>query len=301
MFAAKKLNQLSEDAIRVLMGIEQGMRRFEFVPVNHIAFFARFDKEKTKYLLDKVHKLGVVYRFKGINRGDPISYILNYEGYDILALHAFYSKNIIKSIGNIRGKGKESDVYECLLFNGDQAIIKFHRLGRISFRNIKKLRSYITKQKHLNWLYMSRLSAHREYEALNLIQSKNLDFKVPKVYGWNRHAIVLSLLYGDELYKFNEINEPVKIFEEILDQYYKIYTNVGIIHGDLGEFNVILSPNNDIMIIDWPQWVSKDHPHAQQYLKRDIENITEFFKRKYKLEIDVDSILYKFLKSEFDK
>ncbi|MHA1342273.1 MAG: RIO1 family regulatory kinase/ATPase domain-containing protein [Promethearchaeota archaeon] len=296
MFAAEKLNKLSEEELRVLMGVEQGMRKFKFVPVNHIAFFARFDKEKTQYLLDKAHKMGVLLRNKGSTRGDPVSYVLNYEGYDILALHALYSKKIVKSIGKPRGRGKESDVFECLTFSGEPAVIKFHRLGQTSFRNIRRLRDYVKDRRHINWLYMSRLSAQKEYEALNRINKKNIEVNVPKVYGWNRHAVVMESFYGDELYKFNELNAPHEIFEKIIEQYYMIYSEIGIIHGDLGEFNIVLSPDDEIMIIDWPQWVSIDHPHAEEILRRDITNISEFFRKKYRFESNPEEIAQKIMR-----
>jgi RIO kinase 2 len=40
-----------------------------------------------------------------------------------------------------------------------------------------------------------------------------------------------------------------------------------------------------VYIIDWPQWVSTDHPNAGDLLARDIGNITRFFNRRYKLKV----------------
>ncbi|MGB9684714.1 MAG: RIO1 family regulatory kinase/ATPase, partial [Candidatus Bathyarchaeales archaeon] len=51
---------------------------------------------------------------------------------------------------------------------------------------------------------------------------------------------------------------------------------------------IILKPDNHILIIDWPQYVTKNHPNAQQLLRRDVENITAFFKRKHLLEAKTD-------------
>ena len=43
-----------------------------------------------------------------------------------------------------------------------------------------------------------------------------------------------------------------------------------------------------VYIIDWPQWVSTDHPNAGDLLGRDIRNITRYFNRRYQLKISSD-------------
>ncbi|KAF4682830.1 Serine/threonine-protein kinase RIO1 [Perkinsus olseni] len=54
-----------------------------------------------------------------------------------------------------------------------------------------------------------------------------------------------------------------------------------LVHGDLSEFNLLLSPDtNTVYIIDVSQSVEHDHNQALDFLKRDIVNITRFF-RKY--------------------
>lgn len=291
MRAAEKLNELEDEDLRVLMGIEQGMRRFRTVPANQVAFFARYNKEETQYRLDKIHKLGLIIRHIGANRGDPNSYVLNFDGYDILALHTFFAQGILASVGLPLGRGKESDVYRCLTPQGEEVALKLHRLGQTSFRNVRKLRDYVNDRGHINWLYMSRLSASREYEALKKIQDLKLNVKVPKVLGHNRHAIVMGIHQGDELYRFDTLPNPIEIFSEIITEYKEIYLKAHIIHADLGEFNVLLDTNYNILIIDWPQSVDWDHPNGMELLRRDITNICEFFRKKYGIGGNVDEII----------
>ncbi|MCK4313158.1 hypothetical protein KAW04_00165, partial [Candidatus Bathyarchaeota archaeon] len=71
----------------------------------------------------------------------------------------------------------------------------------------------------------------------------------------------------------------------------KAYLNAGVIHADLSEYNVILKPNMHILIIDWPQYVTKKHPNAQQLLTRDVKNILRFFKRKHMLQVKLNEAL----------
>ena len=69
-----------------------------------------------------------------------------------------------------------------------------------------------------------------------------------------------------------------------------------MIHGDLGEFNIVLDEKGNILIIDWLQWVSRDHPNAKSLLRRDITNVCKYFRKKYNLQCDVDRILQIFYK-----
>lgn len=45
-------------------------------------------------------------------------------------------------------------------------VLKFHRLGRTSFRRLKEKRDYHKKRKACSWLYLSRLAATKEYAYL---------------------------------------------------------------------------------------------------------------------------------------
>jgi RIO kinase 2 len=40
----------------------------------------------------------------------------------------------------------------------------------------------------------------------------------------------------------------------------------GLIHGDFNEFNLLISDEEEITMIDFPQMVSTDHPNAKEYV-----------------------------------
>ena len=63
-----------------------------------------------------------------------------------------------------------------------------------------------------------------------------------------------------------------------------------VIHGDLSEYNVILKPDGHILIIDWPQYVKTDQVNASELLERDLLNIVTFFKRRFKIKIQVQEV-----------
>ncbi len=273
--AVKVFRTLENQDFRVLQVIETAMSKHEFVPKEQIAKFTKFNFEETDFRLTRLQKLRLIRRMQGAYVG----YTLNYAGYDCLAINALVKASVLEAFGKSLGIGKEADVYDALNPKGERIAVKFHRLGRISFRQTIRERGYATE--HFNWLFQSRLAAEKEFQALQLVFPKKV--AVPEPISRNRHVLAMGMIEGAELAKWKEISNPDKVLKEILFNIRKTYLNAGIIHADLSEYNIILKPNMHILIIDWPQYVTKEHPNAQQLLERDVKNILQYFERKHML------------------
>lgn len=289
--AAHLLRDLEFEDFRVLTGIELGMRRFEVVPVEQISFYARIDRTQTQYRLDHLHKMGVLQR---ISDQGYLGYQLISESYDLLALHALVEKNIISAVGNLLGQGKESDVYFAQTNEGTEVILKIHRVGRNSFRQVKKSRSYVKDRKHISWLYIDRLSAEREYDAL--VRLAKYDFPSPRPIGQNRHMVVMSKFDGESFMNIGDLDDPNSLLDQLIQNIEFLFVTAGIIHGDLSEYNIILTPDGKLNIIDWPQWESFDHPNAYSLLLRDLTNVAVFFEKRFNCIIDPESLTNNFIK-----
>lgn len=274
------------------MAIEIGMKRSEYVKVNDIRFYSRYPIEETMYRLNRVHKFDLIIRN---NSKHDIGYTLNSKAYDLLALRALVEKGLIAQLGPLLGKGKESDVYSCMDEDQNIYALKLYRMGRTSFKNIKRLRDLVGNRTHLSWLYVNRLAARREYQALSNIYTLNLN--TPRPIAYNRHALLMEYLRGKELVYYEDIDDPQYIFEQIIDQVYVIFKQGKLIHGDLGEFNIVLDQEGNILIIDWLQSVPNDHPNARSLLERDIQNVSTYFRRKFKIDSDAKEIVNSFFEA----
>lgn len=60
------------------------------------------------------------------------------------------------------------DIYIVANEEGEQFALKLHRLGRTSFRKLKEKRDYHRHRKNTSWLYLSRLSAMKEYAYMKV-------------------------------------------------------------------------------------------------------------------------------------
>jgi len=106
----------------------------------------------------------------------------------------------------------------------------------------------------------------------------------------------MSYLRGRELAYSQTIKNPSKVFNRIIKQIKIVYQKANMIHGDLGEFNIVLDHKDNILIIDWLQWIPSDHPNANSILERDIENVCFFFKKKYHVESNPHEMIQSFYK-----
>lgn len=62
------------------------------------------------------------------------------------------------------------DIYIVASPSGEQYALKLHRLGRTSFRNLKNKRDYHKHRKNVSWLYLSRLSAMKEFAYMKVME-----------------------------------------------------------------------------------------------------------------------------------
>jgi len=281
--AVHVFRSLEIEDLRVLQVLESAMSKREFVPKEEIAKFAKFSHRETDFRLDRLDKLHLIHQTTSTYRG----YTLNYAGYDCLAINAFVKAGVLEAFGKSLGVGKESDVYDALDPKGERIAVKFHRLGRISFRETMRKRGYTTE--HVGWLFQSRIAAEKEFQALQLVFSKGV--AVPEPIRQNRHVIVMGMIEGGELAEWRKISKPERILREILRNIRKAYVKAGVIHADLSEYNIILKPDMHILIIDWPQYVTTEHPNAEQLLARDVQNVLSFFRRKHKLKTKLQEIV----------
>ncbi len=275
--AVKVFRELESEDFRILNIIESAMSKREFVPTEQIQKYAKLPMDRIQFTLSKIHKLGLIYQTKGAYVG----HTLNYVGYDCLAINTLVKAGVISSFGQILGVGKEADVYDALNSEGKRIAVKFHRLGRISFRQTRRKRGYA--REHSSWLFLSHIAAEKEFQAMQLVYKKGVS--VPEPISHNRHVIAMGMIEGAELSKYSEIGKPEKVFKEILRNVRRAYLKAHVIHADLSEYNIILRPDGHILIIDWPQYVMADHANAQELLERDLKNLITFFSRKFNLKI----------------
>ncbi|KFV16157.1 Serine/threonine-protein kinase RIO2, partial [Tauraco erythrolophus] len=261
--------------------VEMGMKNHEVVPASLVASIASLKHGGCNKILRELvkHKLVAYERTKTVQ-----GYRLTNAGYDYLALKTLSSRQVINSVGNQMGVGKESDIYIVANEEEQQFALKLHRLGRTSFRSLKNKRDYHKHRHKMSWLYLSRLAAMKEFAYMKALHDRK--FPVPKPVDYNRHAVVMELIDGYPLCQVRQMEDPASVYSELMDLIVKL-ANHGLIHGDFNEFNLILDNDDHVTMIDFPQMISTLHANAEWYFDRDVNCIKEFFKKRFNYESEL--------------
>ncbi|XP_033343096.2 RIO kinase 2 [Megalopta genalis] len=275
------LRYLTRDDFRVLTAIEMGMKNHELVPASLAAQIANLRYGGVHKLMKELCK----HRLLSYERGKHYDgYRLTNSGYDYLALKVLAQRGVVASFGNQIGVGKESNIYIVANEEGESVCLKLHRLGRTCFRNIKGKRDYHQHRKSMSWLYLSRISATREFAYMKALFDRG--FPVPKPIDLNRHCVVMELVEGGPLCGIRELEDVESLYDELMNLIVKL-GNHGVIHGDFNEFNIMITNSGKPILIDFPQMISTEHVDAKLHFERDVNCVRDFFKRRFAYESEL--------------
>lgn len=285
---------IPNEGFKVLSIIDSYLNKFEYVPQALLVSKVRLNPGKMEELLERLVSLSLIKR----RIGSEVGYRLTYLGLSLLSLKGLVDREIVKAIGDKIGVGKESEIYEALSPVGTRLSVKFHMVGKGSFKKIVKVRIHAQKRNIASWLIESKHNAAREYRALILLSQYT--YNIPNPIGYNRNAVVTEFIEGIELYRITSLTDSKTTFAKIMNTIATAYICAGIIHGDLSEYNVLVRmPDEEPFIIDWPQYVTKDSQNSRELLKRDICYISRYFKKRFKINLDCEHQYEKIISGEY--
>jgi RIO kinase 2 len=274
------MRYLSADDFRVLTAVEMGSKNHDVVPTPLIVQIAGLrSPSTTNRCIAELAKIKLISRVRNAKYD---GYRLSYHGYDYLALKALVKRGSVIGVGRQIGIGKESDIFIVAGANGSQDVLKVHRLGRISFRTVKNNRDYLRNRQSASWMYLSRLAAQKEFAFMKALYDEG--FSVPVPIDQSRHQIIMSLVDGFPMRQLKSHDKPSRLYSTLMDFIVRL-ASCGLIHCDFNEFNIMVretfdKPEDEVVIIDFPQCVSISHVDAKRYFDRDVDCIRSFFEKK---------------------
>jgi RIO kinase 2 len=240
------MRTMNRSDFRVLAAVEQGMVKHELVPLPLITSIANLRHGGTHKIISSLLRDKLLSHDRSCGYD---GYRLTNAGYDILALHQLKQLKILGALGMRIGTGKESDVYLAATPDGTQVVLKFHRLGRTSFRNVKQKRDYFNYNAQRNprdqpnsWLFLSSISARKEYAFMKALHDVG-GYTIPTPLSYNRHIVCMSLIRGVPLYQVHANRVSLSQAQSIAEQSISIATRLashGLVHCDLNEFNLMV-------------------------------------------------------------
>ena len=246
------MRTMNRQDFRVLNAVEAGMKDRELVPAPLINTIANLRHGGTNKIISSLLRDKLLSHDQSCGYD---GYRLTNSGYDVLALHDLKCRGIIGGIGDRIGTGKESDVYLAVTPRNTQVVLKFHRLGRTSFRDVKKKRDYfmvnaLSKNKRggatyrtlpNSWLFLSRTSALKEHAFMRALHDAG--YPTPRPVGHSRHVVAMGLVRGVPLYQLHTNRVSAEQARSVCEQSAALAGRLarhGLVHCDLNEFNLMV-------------------------------------------------------------
>ena len=276
--AGHLVSSLNKSDFKILKVFASSLKTRQILNLSTLSQYSNLNQRLVEHHLERLVKSGLVGK-------SNIGFTLLVTGLDIYVLKILSNRNTITSIGPQIGIGKEAEIYLAHDSQEKDKILKMFRLGRSSFKQIKRKRDISTSTS--NWLLLNIQTAKREYDILNYLRQSSTSFPTPLYRSF--HCIVMEPFYGSRLADAESLDDPQSVLEKIISNVKIAYQN-GYINGDLNEYNIMVN-NDNIFILDWPQAIKSDTINANVVLLRDVKNILKFFSKKYKIEKDVGNTI----------
>jgi RIO kinase 1 len=207
------------------------------------------------------------------------------------ALYKLVQDGHIDAFGGPISTGKEANVYTALA--GDEEVaVKVYRINASDFRD---MRDYLDGDPRFEGIGNDKkqvVCAWTRKEFANLNRAQAAGVRVPNPIAVERNVLVMEFMGQDGTRgkRLGEVNveNPETAFEVVREYMRRLYTT-GLVHGDLSEYNILVS-DDELSIIDVGQAVTVHHPNSRDFLERDCENIAAFFTRQG-YEVSADQLL----------
>jgi RIO kinase 2 len=276
--AGHLVSLLNKGDFKILKVFASSLKNRQVLNLTTLSQYSSLGQGLIEHHLERLVKFGLISK-------SNLGYTLLVTGLDIYVLKILSNKNIITALGPQVGIGKEAEVYLARDSSDQDRVLKMFRLGRSSFKQIKRKRDVNTAIN--SWLLLNIDTAKKEYDILTNLKDSSNSFPNPLYRSF--HCIVMDAIYGNRLSDTENLNDPELVFDRIIDNITIAY-HKGYINGDLNEYNILVD-DDDVSILDWPQAVKIDAINADAVLRRDIQNITKYFSKKFGIEKDSHKII----------
>ncbi len=197
--------------------------------------------------------------------------------------------------------GKEADVYVVRCGSETRCAKVYKEAAKRSFkqaaqyqegrkvRNSRRARA-MGKGSKFGRKQQEKIWQNAEVDALHRVA--NAGVRVPQTYGCLDGVLLMELITNEEGEVAPQLGDLSMSAEQALEdhtvimQYVMRMLCVGLIHGDLSEFNVLVDENGPV-IIDLPQAVdAAANNNAKLMLERDVNNMTSYYGQYAPLLLD---------------
>lgn len=223
------------------------------------------------------------------------------------------NRGVVSEVHGAISTGKEANVYGAIsqdeeTFSETHRAIKVYKTAILVFKDRER---YITGEYRFksgsekgNSRKMVQLWAEKEFRNLRRIHAAGIP--CPEPLALKLHVLVMGFLGDKKGWAYPRLRDAKLAGDDVDQQWHKLYVQLlgimrrmyqecRLVHADLSEYN-ILYHKGQLYIIDVSQSVEPDHPRSLEFLRMDIKNVGDFFRRKGVVTLS-DRAIFNFITS----
>ncbi len=199
----------------------------------------------------------------------------------LMVLYRLMNRGIFDELHGVVSTGKEANVFRASDCDGKSLAIKIYRISTSDFRTKwqylagdPRFQSIRRTQRHVVHAW-----AKREYKNLQLAIAAGVH--VPKPLVVLQNVMAMEFL-GEEGLPYPRMKDsppenPESALEELLSAVRNLYREAKLVHADLSEYNVLVTP--EPILIDFSMATNVQNPAADEWLQRDVHNLIKYFRK----------------------
>jgi RIO kinase 1 len=201
----------------------------------------------------------------------------------LMVIYDLLNKGVLDEIHGVVSAGKEARVYWSKNKEGKELAVKIYLTSSAEF--LKGMHKYIEGDKRFKNVKhdtRSLIFTWAQKEFRNLQQATRAKVRVPKPIEVEKNVLVMEFIGKNGVsapsLRGQPVNDPEKVYAQLLVGLERLYRKAEIVHGDLSEYNIMMWKGKPV-IFDMSQAVPTSHPMAGFLLRRDLANLNRFFSR----------------------
>jgi RIO kinase 1 len=199
----------------------------------------------------------------------------------LLTLYHMIHRKVFDVFYGVVSTGKEANIFCALDKLGNFVAVKIYRIATSDFRTMHR---YLVGDPRFRRVPKERrrvIFAWASREFKNLRRAHEAGVQVPRPLDQKKNVLAMEFVGEDGIpyprMKDETPKDPKRAFELLVGGAKVLYRDAGLVHSDLSEYNVLLSP--DPILIDFSMGTDIGNPMTPELLRRDMENLVRYFRK----------------------
>ncbi len=189
----------------------------------------------------------------------------------------------LERLEGVLSTGKEANVFLGLGSKGEKLAVKIYRTYTTEFRRIWEHLAADPRVGYLPKDLRKLVMVWTRREFKNLQRAMKYAVRVPEPVAFRNNVLVMEFIGNNApAPRLKDVNLDREELEEaysyLMNVIERLWKRGDMVHGDLSEYNVLV--HDELVIIDWSQATVKRNRKSLELLRRDITNVTSYFRRR---------------------